>query len=149
VDAGASKDLLQSITHPRPADAFDLYRTPGWATRWKAVAKLEIGLRERKVVELVPAEKPQVEHPRSIHGVRPKRGGVLKWKPVVPRSYRRNTVAGCTGLEPGVLPLLGYLSSTVLPCLPSETSRAASFSSGLRQAPVKHMKQMSEQQFQK
>jgi hypothetical protein len=52
LDAGASKDILQGITHPRPADAFDLYRTPGWAARCEAVGKLKVELREGVVVQL-------------------------------------------------------------------------------------------------
>jgi len=52
LDGGASKDLLQSITHPRPADAFDLYRTPAWAARCEAVGKLRVELREGIIVQL-------------------------------------------------------------------------------------------------
>jgi hypothetical protein len=44
LDGGASKDLLQGITHPRPADAFDPYRTPAWAVRCEAVGKLRVEL---------------------------------------------------------------------------------------------------------
>lgn len=50
LDGGASKDLLQSITHPRPADAFDLYRTPSWVARCEAVLKLKAELREGRVI---------------------------------------------------------------------------------------------------
>ena len=52
LDAGASKDILQSITHPRPADAFDLYRTPAWTARCEAVSKLKADLREGTIVPL-------------------------------------------------------------------------------------------------
>ncbi len=52
LDGGASKDILQSITHPRPADAFDLYRTPAWAARCEAILKLKIELREGKLIQL-------------------------------------------------------------------------------------------------
>jgi hypothetical protein len=55
LDGGASKDLLQSITHPRPVDAFDLYRTPAWAARCEAVAKLRVELREGTLVHLQAA----------------------------------------------------------------------------------------------
>ncbi len=58
LDAGASKDLLQSITHPRPADAFDLYRTPAWSARCEAVSKLKIELREGKLITLRKPENP-------------------------------------------------------------------------------------------
>ena len=57
LDAGGSKDLLQSITHPRPADAFDLYRTPGWAARCETVAKLEIHLLAGRVISMNPQTK--------------------------------------------------------------------------------------------
>jgi hypothetical protein len=40
LDGGASKDMLQNITHPRPAGAFDLHRTPSWVARCEAVLKL-------------------------------------------------------------------------------------------------------------
>ena len=62
LDGGASKDILQGITHPRPVDAFDLYRTPGWGARCEAVLNLKAQLREGLVVEL-PLIKPEV------HGV--------------------------------------------------------------------------------
>jgi hypothetical protein len=52
LDRGASKDVLQSITHPRPADAFDLYRTPSRAARCEAIAKLHVELRTGQVVQL-------------------------------------------------------------------------------------------------
>ncbi len=53
LDGGASKDILQSITHPRPADAFDLYRTPSWAARCEAIAKLHVELKTGKVLQLM------------------------------------------------------------------------------------------------
>ena len=56
LDGGASKDILQSITHPRPADAFDLYRTASWAARCEAIAKIRVELREGRVVQLVPVD---------------------------------------------------------------------------------------------
>jgi hypothetical protein len=30
LDGGGRKDLVEQITHPRPKDCFDLYRTPSW-----------------------------------------------------------------------------------------------------------------------
>jgi integrase len=54
LDSGASKDILQSITHPRPADAFDLYRTASWAARCEAVSRIRIELRTGRVLELAP-----------------------------------------------------------------------------------------------
>jgi integrase len=72
LDAGASKDLLQSITHPRPADAFDLYRTPGWAARCQAVAMLKIELREGKLIGLIQPQKQAVV---VGHGVLTEYGG--------------------------------------------------------------------------
>lgn len=63
LDGGASKDILQGITHPRPVDAFDLYRTPGWGARCEAVLNLKAQLREGQVVELPIPVKPEV------HGV--------------------------------------------------------------------------------
>jgi len=58
LDGGASKDLLQSITHPRPLDVFDLYRTPAWAARCEAVAKLKVELREGEVLQLKQPGRP-------------------------------------------------------------------------------------------
>jgi hypothetical protein len=58
LDGGASKDLLQGITHPRPADAFDLYRTPAWAARCEAVSKLRVELLEGEVLQLKPVAVP-------------------------------------------------------------------------------------------
>ena len=52
LDAGASKDNLQAITHPRPADAFDLYRTPSWEGRCNAVNHLKVELREGQLIPL-------------------------------------------------------------------------------------------------
>lgn len=66
LDAGASKDLLQTITHPRPNDAFDLYRTPSWSARCEAVAKLPIAVRQGKVLELVPTESTAAEAGRGV-----------------------------------------------------------------------------------
>jgi len=54
LDGGASKDILQSITHPRPADSFDLYRTPAWQARCEAVLKLGVSLSEGRVIPLYP-----------------------------------------------------------------------------------------------
>jgi len=50
LNGGASKDILQSITHPRPRDAFDLYRRESWEARCAAVSCLRVSLREGKVV---------------------------------------------------------------------------------------------------
>jgi integrase len=52
LDGGASKDILQSITHPRPADAFDLYRTPSWEARCEAVTCIKVELREGRLISL-------------------------------------------------------------------------------------------------
>jgi hypothetical protein len=70
LDAGARKDLLQSITHPRPADSFDLYRAPSWAARCETVAKLPIELREGRVLgAMAPRNRClrlRAEYPRSM-----------------------------------------------------------------------------------
>lgn len=58
LDGGASKDILQSITHPRPADAFDLYRTPAWAARCQAILAIKVALREGTVTMLKIAGAP-------------------------------------------------------------------------------------------
>ncbi len=44
LDGGASKDILQSITHPRPRDAFDLYRRESWESKCEAVSKVKVEL---------------------------------------------------------------------------------------------------------
>jgi len=61
----ASSLATDSIACERDTSA-DWYRTPGWAARCEAVAKLEIELREGKVVELVQAKKSELE---AGHGV--------------------------------------------------------------------------------
>lgn len=52
LEGGASKDVLTAITHPRPKDAFDLYRTLAWLVRCEAVMKLRIELKEGTLVRL-------------------------------------------------------------------------------------------------
>jgi hypothetical protein len=44
--------VLTDITHPRPKDAFDLYRSAAWLAKWEAVMKLKIALREGTVAQL-------------------------------------------------------------------------------------------------
>lgn len=56
LDGGASKDILQGITHSRPGDAFDLYRTASWEARCVAVQKLRVELRGGRVIPLHPAD---------------------------------------------------------------------------------------------
>jgi len=76
LDGGASKDLLQGITHPRPADAFDLYRTPAWAARCEAVSKLKVDLIEGGVLQLKLAAVSS-----STGDVAETRGALAKMKP--------------------------------------------------------------------
>jgi integrase len=52
LDGGASKDLLMQITHPRPADAFDLYRTPSWDALCATVGCIKMSMKEGRVIEL-------------------------------------------------------------------------------------------------
>ena len=49
---GAPKDVLKAITHPRPTDAFDLYRSMAWLALCEAVRKLQVEVREGTVVAL-------------------------------------------------------------------------------------------------
>ncbi len=57
LDGGASKEILKFITHPRPSDAFDLYRTPSWEARCQAVKCIKAELRgEGQVLVLRPAK---------------------------------------------------------------------------------------------
>lgn len=51
----ASKDVVKYLTHPRPADAFDLYVTPTWEALSEAVTCIPVALRAGEVVELRPA----------------------------------------------------------------------------------------------
>jgi hypothetical protein len=44
--------VLKAITHPRPADAFDLYRTMAWIVLCEAVGKFQVEVREGTVVAL-------------------------------------------------------------------------------------------------
>jgi integrase len=52
LSGGASKDVLKKITHPRPADAFDLYVSIPWDVRCEAVSKLRIDLKEGTVISM-------------------------------------------------------------------------------------------------
>jgi integrase len=52
LSGGAAKDVLKRITHPRPADAFDLYVSIPWEVLCEAVSKLRINLKEGRVVAL-------------------------------------------------------------------------------------------------
>jgi integrase len=52
----ASKDVLKHLTHPRPADAFDLYVTPTWEALCEAVQCIPVAVRRGEVVELRSAE---------------------------------------------------------------------------------------------
>jgi integrase len=52
LDSGAPKDVLMDITHPRPKDAFDLYRSLAWLAKCEAVMKLKIELKEGTVMQL-------------------------------------------------------------------------------------------------
>ena len=56
IDAGCSKEVLKFLTHPSPADAFDLYRTPSWPALCEQVMKLPFGKREGKVIQLHGAD---------------------------------------------------------------------------------------------
>jgi hypothetical protein len=52
LDGGARKDILEKITHPRPKDAFDLYRTEQWPVLCQAVQSIQVSLSETKVIRL-------------------------------------------------------------------------------------------------
>jgi integrase len=52
LDGGASKDLLEQITHPRPKDSFDLYRTASWQALSQQLLCIKVSLRECKVLRL-------------------------------------------------------------------------------------------------
>ncbi|MBS2031608.1 MAG: hypothetical protein JST54_27165 [Deltaproteobacteria bacterium] len=72
LDSGASKDILQTITHPRPADAFDLYRTASWEARCSAVSCIKVELRQGAVIDLVTRKRRvaagTIEAPTSASG---------------------------------------------------------------------------------
>ena len=57
LDGGASKDVLRYITHPSPADAFDLYSTPSWPARCAQVGRIKVG-GQRGMLVSVEVEKP-------------------------------------------------------------------------------------------
>jgi hypothetical protein len=59
LNGGASKDLVRWITHPWPADCFDLYVTPSWEALCGAVLAIKAELREGRVIPLqeVPASE--------------------------------------------------------------------------------------------
>jgi integrase len=52
LNGGASKDIVRAITHPRPADVFDLYVTPSWEALCDAVKCIRVELKEGKLVAL-------------------------------------------------------------------------------------------------
>ena len=64
LDGGASKEVLQHITHPSPRDAFDLYTTPSWEARCAAV---QCSLERGRVVEMGGAN---MEPPQSPSGAK-------------------------------------------------------------------------------
>lgn len=45
LSAGAPKDIVRWITHPKPADVFDLYVTPSWESLCGAVRLIKVELR--------------------------------------------------------------------------------------------------------
>jgi integrase len=61
LDGGASKEVLQHITHPSPRDAFDLYTTPSWEARCAAVQCLKVSLERGRVVEIAANRGANVE----------------------------------------------------------------------------------------
>lgn len=52
LNGGASKDAVRSITHPRPADVFDLYVTMSWEALCGAVKAIRVELKEGNVVAM-------------------------------------------------------------------------------------------------
>lgn len=54
LNGGASKDIVRWITHPRPADVFDLYVTPSWEALCTAVSCVRVDVKAGEVVVLRP-----------------------------------------------------------------------------------------------
>jgi integrase len=52
LNGGATKDAVRAITHPRPADVFDLYVTMSWDALCAAVKCIRVELKEGKLVAL-------------------------------------------------------------------------------------------------
>ena len=52
LESGAQKDVLRDITHPRPVDAFDLYKSLAWLVKCEAVMKLKIELKDGTLLRL-------------------------------------------------------------------------------------------------
>lgn len=53
LSGGAPKDLVRWITHPRPADVFDLYVTPSWEALCAAVERIVVKRRGEGAVGLL------------------------------------------------------------------------------------------------
>ncbi len=53
LSGGAPKDLVPWITHPRPADVFDLYVTPSWDALCAAVERIVVKRRGEGAVALL------------------------------------------------------------------------------------------------
>jgi len=54
ISAGASKDLVKMITHPRPAEVFDVYVTPTWKSLCDTVSAIPVVVKGGEVVSLRP-----------------------------------------------------------------------------------------------
>lgn len=54
LNGGASKDIVRWITHPRPADVFDLYVSPSWKALSDAVACVQVEAKGSVVIALRP-----------------------------------------------------------------------------------------------
>lgn len=52
LNGGASKDMVRWITHPRPADVFDLYVTPSWKALCEAVSCIKVEQKAGAVISL-------------------------------------------------------------------------------------------------
>jgi len=57
ISGGAPRDVVKAITHPRPADVFDLYVTPTWEALSGAVSCIPVSLSTGTVVQLMDVTK--------------------------------------------------------------------------------------------
>jgi len=54
MSAGASKDLVKQITHPRPSEVFDVYVTPSWESLCSTVGMIPVVVKGGEVLSLRP-----------------------------------------------------------------------------------------------
>ena len=104
LDDGASKDVVRWITHPRPADVFDLYVTASWKALCEAVSCIQVDVKTGEIVALRPAEDPRNSNRIATEAASAEAN---EKAPQLSR-LRGRKVAGCAGLEPAASSVTGW-----------------------------------------